>query len=221
MQAVAGNLAERFGPKWFLFVTMIIGAIFNLLIPVMAASLGSIGVMICRVVQGLTQGFLYPSIQNLISRWTPQSERARIANFVYGGAPIGIAMSMPITGAIAETKYGWPMVFYSFGALGFLWAVIFAIFAANSPETHRGITQEERDYIESSTSVTTYNKKVFLVCLFNCVLNLIFEGTDNSLEIYFYFFTSMGDVYCWDCTMLGWVYTPYRNTKLHEQCYEF
>jgi ACS family sodium-dependent inorganic phosphate cotransporter-like MFS transporter 6/7/8 len=159
-QIVAGQLSEYFGAKWFLVGTMLLGSVFNVLIPVLASCWGSGGVILCRVVQGLAQGFLYPCILNIISKWTPLFERSRVSSFVYGGASVGIVTSMPLTGAIAGSTWGWPVACYLYGGLGVLWTAIFAVFAADSPATHRCVSTEERLYIESSTSVNKNCTKV-------------------------------------------------------------
>lgn len=49
------------------------------------AELGSWGVMICRILQGLSQGFFFPSSHNLLGKWVPPNERARMGTFVYAG----------------------------------------------------------------------------------------------------------------------------------------
>ncbi|XP_063915678.1 putative inorganic phosphate cotransporter [Zophobas morio] len=106
-QVGAGQLSEYFGPKWFLCGTMTIGSVFNIAVPPMAAAFGSTGVIISRGIQGLNQGFVYPSIHNLISQWSPIAERARVSNVVNAGASLGIAIAMPLTGAIAGSELGW------------------------------------------------------------------------------------------------------------------
>lgn len=83
-QIGVGQLAERYGAKWFLTGSMTVSALFTVLIPIMA-DLGDWGVMICRVMQGFTQGFFYPCTHILLSRWAPLGERGRFGTFVYGG----------------------------------------------------------------------------------------------------------------------------------------
>lgn len=139
---------------------MITGSLVNFTVPAMAAALGSTGVIICRFLQGLSQAFMYPSIHNLLSRWTPIFERSIVANFVYGGATLGIAVCMPVTGAIAGSDLGWPVSFYVFGGFGVVTAGIFAIWGENSPSTSTKITEEERNYIEDHNSDSISEKKI-------------------------------------------------------------
>ena len=83
-QVAVGQIAERFGAKWLLTGSMTVSAIFTLLIPPMAAY-GVWGVILCRVIQGFTQGFFYPCMHNLLSKWIPLTERSRLGTFVYAG----------------------------------------------------------------------------------------------------------------------------------------
>lgn len=84
-QVPAGQIAEYFGPKRFLATAMSICSLFSILIPILGAQFGYGGVITCRVIQGLTQGFLYPSIHHLISAWVPLCNRGKIAGIVYAG----------------------------------------------------------------------------------------------------------------------------------------
>lgn len=84
-QVGAGQLAKKFGPKWFLVSTMSVCSLFSLLLPVMAETFGSKGVMASRALQGFCQGFIFPSIHNILSHWVPTSERSRLGTFVYAG----------------------------------------------------------------------------------------------------------------------------------------
>lgn len=117
----------------------------------MASCWGCTGVILCRVVQGLAQGFLYPCILNLVSKWTPAFERSRVSSFVYGGASVGIVTSMPLTGAIAGSTWGWTIACYLYGGLGIVWSGIFALLAADSPSDHKCISKNEKLFIEATT----------------------------------------------------------------------
>ncbi|KAJ3645136.1 hypothetical protein Zmor_022822 [Zophobas morio] len=151
-QIGAGALVKKFGPKWFLAGTMFINSLFTLLIPVMASGVGEGGVIACRVIQGLNQGFLFPSVHTLLGKWTPLAERSKVASFVYTGGPLGTVIALPITGVIAESSVGWPTAFYVYGGLGIAWTVLWVLVGADSPAKHGRISEEERRYIEGTTS---------------------------------------------------------------------
>lgn len=85
LQIGAGQIAKKYGPKWFLCGAMSVTSLFSLLMPVMGENIGYGGIIICRVFQGLSQGFLFPSFHHLLSVWTPHSERSKVITFVYTG----------------------------------------------------------------------------------------------------------------------------------------
>ncbi|KAJ8931055.1 hypothetical protein NQ314_016084, partial [Rhamnusium bicolor] len=82
-QIGAGQLAKNYGPKLFLGGTTCIGSIFCLLIPVFGSVFGYGGVIACRVITGMSQGFIFPCVHNLLSAWAPTQDRAKISTFAY------------------------------------------------------------------------------------------------------------------------------------------
>lgn len=66
-------------------VTIFLGSLSAILTPCIAHLFGSKGVMGVRAFQGFTQGFVYPSVHGLLSKWVPISERSRLGTFVYAG----------------------------------------------------------------------------------------------------------------------------------------
>ncbi|CAH1116930.1 unnamed protein product [Phaedon cochleariae] len=149
-QIAAGWLANRYGPKWFLVGAMGVCSLAGLFLPTMAAQFGSRGVMAARALQGLSQGFIFPSIHNLLAKWVPPGERSRLGTFVYAAGPFGTVVSMLLTGLIASSWYGWPMVFYSFSGAGLAWCFLFSYYGCDGPSHHPTITKEEQFYIENS-----------------------------------------------------------------------
>ncbi|XP_030754143.1 putative inorganic phosphate cotransporter [Sitophilus oryzae] len=150
LQILAGHLAKTYGPKYFLLPAFFISSVAFMLIPTAAARSGSIGVMLCRVFQGVTQGFMFPSADTLLGRWAPAEERSTMGTLVYIGSSCGSVLSSIITGYFSSSWLGWPASFYLFGSLGIAWCVLFLIFGQNSPATHPRITKEEQRYIQAS-----------------------------------------------------------------------
>lgn len=185
-QIVAGQVSKAYGPRWFLLGTMALCSLFTILIPFMA-ELGSWGVMICRAVQGFSQGFFFPCIHTMLSKWAPLPERSRLGTFVFAGkllnsymtvfyinvlkivgGPFGTVIAMPVTGWISGSAWGWPFAFYLYGIIGFLWTVAFILFGFNSPADHKKISQEEKFYIEGTLGVKTDNTKVIPSLIYIC-----------------------------------------------------
>lgn len=147
-QIPAGLLAQRFGPKILLLSTAIICSVLTILTP-LAASMDWKFLCALRVLQGLSQGFIYPSVHTSLSKWVHPSERGFLATFTYSGTQIGTVLMLAVSGIIAASSVGWPGIFYISGASGVLWSLVFFIFGSNSPSEYVSITKAERDYIES------------------------------------------------------------------------
>ncbi|KAK9887947.1 hypothetical protein WA026_000245 [Henosepilachna vigintioctopunctata] len=150
LQVIAGYCATRYGAKLLLTCTMIINSAACIAIPFMADEFGSKGVMACRVAQGLSQGFFYPSTHTLLGQWAPTYERSQLGTFVYSGASFGTILGLIITGLISASSWGWPMSFYFFGATGLLWCIWWYLCGSSKPSEHPTISKEEQFYIESS-----------------------------------------------------------------------
>ncbi|KAF7287839.1 hypothetical protein GWI33_000192 [Rhynchophorus ferrugineus] len=153
-QLFAAWMAKKYGPKWFLIGSAIIQSILFILMPITAAYFGSTGVIVSRVLQGFSQGFIIPSFAHLLCQWAPIEERARLGSTVLAAGKLGTVFSMLITGVISASWYGWPMVFYVFGALGFLWCFLMGFLGYDSPDKHPNISMEEKMYIKRSLGKT-------------------------------------------------------------------
>ncbi|CAH1116594.1 unnamed protein product [Phaedon cochleariae] len=154
LQLIAANLAKIFGTKYCLLGAMLVNSLVSMAVPIMAAEFGSYGVMACRTMQGLSQGFFYPSLYDVLRRWTPITEKARLAAIALSGATFGTIFTMPIVGTISSSWLGWPFSFYLYGGMGVVWMVMFFIFGASSPREHRCISGGELEYIESSMDIS-------------------------------------------------------------------
>ncbi|XP_037035937.1 putative inorganic phosphate cotransporter isoform X2 [Bradysia coprophila] len=158
-QVPAGLLAQRYGPKIFLLSTALICSLLTILTPV-AASLGWKVLCALRVLQGLSQGFVFPSVHTSLAKWVHPSERGLLGTFTYSGTQIGTVLMLAVSGVIAASSLGWPGIFYISGALGVVWSIAFYIFGSNSPSDYASITKDEREYIESMPGSSNDRKKV-------------------------------------------------------------
>ncbi|KOB65894.1 Sodium-dependent phosphate transporter, partial [Operophtera brumata] len=102
----------------------------------------------CRVLQGLSQGFTYPSIHNLIGKW-----------LLLISGQLGTALQLMASGFIAQ-YWGWPAIFYVNGCLGAIWTVLYVFLGSDSPQSSRMISEEEKLYIQTSLGHVGEQKKL-------------------------------------------------------------
>ncbi|XP_070174957.1 sialin-like [Littorina saxatilis] len=151
LQVFGGQVSEQFGATRVITGGMLPVAILSLLSPVCARANPYLFVTV-RVFIGVGQSVMYPACQALWARWAPPHERSRLIGFSYAGGQFGNAIIFPIAGYLCAYGFdgGWPSAFYVPGAVGFLWCVLWIIFAADTPEQNRFISDIEKQYIQFS-----------------------------------------------------------------------
>jgi len=136
LQVASGWLANRIGGRIVLGVAVVWWSIFTMLTPP-AAFVSLALLIVTRIVLGLGEGATFPTIYTLYRRWIPANERSRVVALMVSAIPAGTLFALLTTGWIVE-RYGWPMVFYSFGALGLVWAVAWFWFIHDARPTPNG-----------------------------------------------------------------------------------
>ncbi|KAL0839188.1 hypothetical protein ABMA28_017156 [Loxostege sticticalis] len=153
LQIPAGEIANRIGGKVLLASAVGVNSVIVLIIP-HCAFFGSWKLLCaCRVLQGLTQGVIFPSVHHLLGKWVPVAEKSRLGTFVYAGSQLGTALQLMTSGFIAD-YWGWPMIFYSVGVLSAIWTGFYICFGSSSPRESLLISEEEKEYIEGSLHAT-------------------------------------------------------------------
>ncbi|XP_034104465.1 putative inorganic phosphate cotransporter isoform X1 [Drosophila nasuta] len=147
-QVPSGQLARKFGGKITLLTGLSICSVLNILTPLFADWGGWQLVCALRVVEGLCQGVVFPSIHTLISTWVPPNERPVLGTCAYTGNQFGTIVMLATSGLLASSSAGWPSIFYISGGVGCVWSVFFFIWGASSPAEYKRISPEERKMIE-------------------------------------------------------------------------
>ncbi|XP_059045668.1 putative inorganic phosphate cotransporter, partial [Achroia grisella] len=157
LQIPAGQIAHRFGSTYLLFSALAINCLVSLFFP-LAAFYGSWKLSIaCRIIQGLSQAFIVPSVHTTLGKWAPLAERGRMTATVYGAQALGTVLGLPITGFIASSSMGWPGIFRFYGLLSGIIAGVVLWFGADSPAKHPNISEAERFYIEADLGQKGHN----------------------------------------------------------------
>jgi len=130
-QVLGGWLAGKLGGKVVLGFGVIWWSLFTLLTPLSAVA-SFPALIAARVLMGVGEGVAFPATYNLLGRWVPLRERSRAAAFNLSAIPLGTLFAVTATPFIA-VEFGWPAVFYLFGALGFIWFVFWWSYAGDRP----------------------------------------------------------------------------------------
>jgi len=114
-----GVIADRFGAKRVLASAVAFWSLFTVLTPFLHR-LSTLAA--CRFLVGIGQGLNFPCINNLIATHVPLADRAKVQGFVLSGITMGSVIALPL-GLWIVQQWGWPAIFYIFGAVGALWLV--------------------------------------------------------------------------------------------------
>ncbi|MFO1489080.1 MAG: MFS transporter [Verrucomicrobiota bacterium] len=114
--------------------------VMTLTLPLTAA-----GFMFARILLGLSEGANFPAAIKIVAEWFPVRERALATGIFNAGTNVG-AVLCPILVPWIYLHLGWQMTFYVTGGTGFLW-VIGWWWIYDHPETHKHLSEAERNYI--------------------------------------------------------------------------
>ncbi|XP_055339656.1 sialin-like [Paramacrobiotus metropolitanus] len=138
-------VANRFGAKYVLGLTMLISGLLSLVLPVL--SRWNLWALVAvRFLQGFVGGVSFPCVHGMCGKWIPPMERTKLSMLIYAGPHFGTVFTLMISGVLAE-HLGWDSVFYVFGALACVWFVLWVFFAYNSPEEHPRISVAEKNFL--------------------------------------------------------------------------
>ena len=93
--------------------------------------------------------------------WAPPLERSTLLGFSSAGSQIGNVVALPLGGWLCLNGFagGWPSIFYVIGMIGIVWAVMWFFLISNTPNEHRFISKEEKDYIVNATKDSVSSNK--------------------------------------------------------------
>ncbi len=137
-----GWLSGRYGGRIVLGCALVLWSLFTLATP-LAAALSFAALIVARIGMGLGEAATFPAAMNLFARWLPADERSRAVAFNLGGISLGTVFGLSVAGVIVAT-WGWPAIFYIFGAAGVAFAALWFLLIHPHPAAHPRITAAER-----------------------------------------------------------------------------
>jgi sugar phosphate permease len=152
-QVPSGWLADRWGGRVML-TTYVIA--WSIVMVGLGLAQGLIGLIVFRLLLGISQAGAYPTTAGFLKNWFPLSRRGFANSAVSMGGRSGGLLTMAITPVLmllVGTSLGystgrWRVVFVFYGALGLVWAIFFWRWFRNTPDEHASCNDSERSLIE-------------------------------------------------------------------------
>lgn len=145
--APAGWLADRYGPRLLFALGNILACLTLCLFP-MAAAAGPWWAFGARFLTGMCSAVQFPCFIGLLSRWAPVTESGTFLGLGTLGYPLGAMAVMLLSGYLC-TSFGWELIFYSFGGLMGVWAVVWLFIYRDDPADVFFIAPAEAEYIRA------------------------------------------------------------------------
>lgn len=152
-QIPGGWLGDYFGPRKVLSILVLFWSGMTML-TTQAFSLLSF--IVIRFTFGLGEAGAFPTSTRAVQHWFPKSERGLVSGAMHSSAGFATTL-VPLLAVAIMQAWGWRSVFYIFGSLGVLWAVIYSLLYRNRPEQHKGVNESELARIRGRAADGTIN----------------------------------------------------------------
>ena len=145
-QVPGGWMADRYGARIVLAVAMTWWSAFT---AATGMAFSAISLAVARLFFGMGEAAAFPASSRALVRWLPVSRRAFGQGFQHAGSRFGAAVTPPIVVALIAWR-SWHWVFFIFGIVGIIWAVIWYVYYRNYPQDHPGVNEAELKILTAS-----------------------------------------------------------------------
>ena len=152
----SGILGDRKGQKMVLTRIVLWWSLFTFLT---GAATGLLSLIIVRFLFGVGEAGALPNASGVISRWLPANELSRGVAGALVGQIAGAAFAPFIVVPIAMA-FGWRTTFFVNAFVGLLWVIVCVRWFRNNPSEMRGITDEEKKFIERNRCFVSHSQTI-------------------------------------------------------------
>ena len=147
-QVPCGWMADRFGPRIILAAAMAWWSVFT---AATGFTFSASSLAATRFLFGMGEAAAFPAGSRALVRWLPVRRRAFGQGFQHSGSRLGAALAPALVVALIALS-GWRPVFYVFGAVGIVWAMVWYAYYRDFPPEHPGINAEELAILGTASS---------------------------------------------------------------------
>lgn len=144
LQIPGGHLAMKWSARKFVTISLIAWGIFAVLTGLVQ---NTAELLIVRFLLGVAEGGVWPATLVLLANWFPHEERARANSYWMFCLPIAAIIMSPISGWIL-TWADWRTLFILEGIPPLIWAIIWWFSVADTPDTAKWLSPQERAYLD-------------------------------------------------------------------------
>ncbi|XP_057965659.1 probable anion transporter 5 [Malania oleifera] len=131
-QVPGGWAAQSIGGRRILLLSFVLWSLTCALVPLDPNRVMIL--VIARLLVGVAQGFIFPSIHTVLAQWVPPHERSRSVSLTTSGMYLGAAAGMLILPSLVKFR-GPQSVFVVEAALGVVWSLLWFKYASDPPRS--------------------------------------------------------------------------------------
>lgn len=128
-QVPGGWAAQRIGGRRVLLLSFVLWSLACAFIPLHPNLM-----VLARLLVGVAQGFIFPSIHTVLAQWVPPHERSRSVSLTTSGMYLGAALGTLVLPSIVKFR-GPQSVFLTEAALGAMWSLLWFRYASDPPRS--------------------------------------------------------------------------------------
>ncbi|CAK8575229.1 unnamed protein product [Lathyrus sativus] len=134
-QVPGGYFAQKFGGRKVLLLAFLLWSSTCALLPLDPNR--TLILVTARLLVGVAQGFIFPSIHTVLAQWVPPHERSRSVSLTTSGMYLGAAVGMLFLPSLVKFK-GPQSVFIAEAVLGFAWSLLWFRYASDPKASASG-----------------------------------------------------------------------------------
>lgn len=154
-----GVMADKYGGKIIMGIGIAIATVVTTVLPNLI-ELGPSALACGRLLQGLAQGLVFPSISAITAQWAPASERTLATGIIYSGQFFGWAAGYWVRFQYTKYSLQWHFQFYLCAGMGLVWLIIWVLFSFSKPSYCSYLKKTELEKIKSG-SIGGYDREVY------------------------------------------------------------
>ncbi|KAL1552240.1 putative anion transporter 5 [Salvia divinorum] len=131
-QVPGGWAAQRIGGRRVLLLSFVLWSLTCAFVPLDPNRVTLM--VLARLLVGVAQGFIFPSIHTVLAQWVPPHERSRSVSLTTSGMYFGAALGTLVLPTVVKLR-GPQSVFVTEAALGGMWSLLWSAYAADPPRS--------------------------------------------------------------------------------------